>query len=598
MRILLTVHQFVPDYASGTEILTFSVAKELIRLGHEVLVLTGYPAKRQLPDSKRFDSYVFEGIVVHRFHHSYVPMGCQQVLSEIEYDNQLAAGYFSYLLDLIRPDIVHFFHFSRLGSAMIEVARHKSIPSYYTPTDFWSVCPTCQLLLHDGKMCLGPRRQGGNCIKHVASLNHWRSNSYLAKYLPSVVVDWVARFAKSNLALKFPFRPDIAALSRRLTFNISRLNALNGIVSPTQLMTKVLTHNGVDKRLIIQSNYGLDVSGFENNVRRFDHGKPLVIGYIGTLAPHKGCHVLIKAFDRLEKSRCKLKIYGNLTDFPDYVSELKELSNGNKEVEFLGTFPNGQIAKILNGVDVLVVPSVWYENTPLVVYSALAAKCPVVASDFPGLSETVHDGLNGLTFEPRNADALANCLSRLICEPGLVQTLSANCQKPKTISEYVEELLNVYQDTARQPINLPPQRPSAPPYNPKQDFGHISGWAIVKGQEPKEISLQAGRKVLAKAARMQPRPDVRTGLASVEKSIVGVNFGFAILLEAPCSPSTALLRIVSHDGAIHELPVSELKPGSVSVINTVTIGIDAIEFVAQTDVPFDSVASASDARQI
>ena len=74
MKILLTAHQFLPDYFSGTEILTYSVAKELISRGHEVIVFTGYPARVALPDSERFDSYRYEDIEVYRFHHAFVPM--------------------------------------------------------------------------------------------------------------------------------------------------------------------------------------------------------------------------------------------------------------------------------------------------------------------------------------------------------------------------------------------------------------------------------------------------------------------------------------------------------------------------------------------
>ncbi len=43
MKILLTAHQFLPEFSSGTEVLTYEVATELIRLGHEVRVLTGWP---------------------------------------------------------------------------------------------------------------------------------------------------------------------------------------------------------------------------------------------------------------------------------------------------------------------------------------------------------------------------------------------------------------------------------------------------------------------------------------------------------------------------------------------------------------------------
>ena len=65
------------------------------------------------------------------------------------------------------------------------------------------------------------------------------------------------------------------------------------------------------------------------------------------------------------------------------------------------------MADELSRIDVLVVPSIWYENAPLVVYSALAAGVPVVATDLGGLSETIVHGRNGLLFEPGNPAALA-----------------------------------------------------------------------------------------------------------------------------------------------------------------------------------------------
>lgn len=454
MKIVLTVHQFFPEYFSGTEVLTYSVARELLARGHEVAVFTGYPARELMPDAQRFDKYEIEGISVYRFHHGFVPMGGQQVLSEIEYDNHLVAGYFKRLLLDIKPDIVHFFHLSRLGASLVDVVRELDVPAYYTPTDFWAVCPTSQLLLPDGRVCPGPSSHGGSCVKHVALLTHWRHYSSVVKHLPDVTIDAFAVVAKAAHGINFPFRQEIAALSRRKPFNISRLNALQGIVSPTQLMTDVLTGNGVNPELIKQSAYGINVAGFGGFHREYPDGRPIIIGYIGTLAPHKGCHVLVDAFSKLTNSDARLKIYGNPKEFPDYVAGLHAAAKGNDAIEFCGTFPNGQIADVLSGIDALVVPSVWYENTPLVVYSALAAKCPVIASNFPGMSEVVRDGWNGLLFEPGNAEALAECLTRLQKEPALLQAMSQNCEPPKSIAAYVNELLDLY-DKKHQAPKLP-----------------------------------------------------------------------------------------------------------------------------------------------
>ena len=123
MKILLTVHQFFPEYIAGTEVLTLSVASELLRRGNQVHVYTGYPSDKSLKDDERFDEYEFEGIYVYRFHHAYAPMAGQTSMIEVGYDNHLAGAHFEDVLKNFKPDVVHFFHLNRLGSKLIEKAN-------------------------------------------------------------------------------------------------------------------------------------------------------------------------------------------------------------------------------------------------------------------------------------------------------------------------------------------------------------------------------------------------------------------------------------------------------------------------------------------
>jgi glycosyltransferase involved in cell wall biosynthesis len=443
VKIVLTVHQFVPDYSSGTEVLTFSVAKELLKRGHHVFVLTGFPARNQMADASRYDAYEIDGIKVFRFQHGLQPMGEQTVLTEIEYDNRLAAKYFAKILSDIQPDIVHFFHFSRLGSGLIDVAVANAIPAFYTPTDFWSVCPTSQLMLEDGSMCGGPSFAGGNCVKHIAGLTRGGMAKKCARLLPTIVVDFAAISARWGLGAIHPLGREVAAMSGRLALNVSRLNLLTLIFSPTKLMTEVLLKNGVRPQLIRKSAYGLEVDDYVNHHRQRPD-RACTFGFIGTLAPHKGCHILIDAFKRLDASGLKLKIYGNPNDLPWYYEQLKQQAHGIDAIEFCGTFPNSKIAQVISEIDALVVPSLWYENTPLVVYSAHAARCPVVVSDYPGMSEVVHDQINGLVFPAGDVDRLADCLSRMAKEEGLLSRLSSECRSPKSIFEYVNEIEEEY----------------------------------------------------------------------------------------------------------------------------------------------------------
>ncbi len=448
MKILLTVHQFLPHYFSGTEILTYSVARDLLRRGHDVAVLTGFPAAGGTTDEQRFDQYDLDGLKVYRFHHAYVPMGWQKVITELDFNNWLSAGYFHKIINEFKPDLVHFFHFGRLSAAMIDVTINAGVPAYYTPTDFWSLCPPAQLL-RNGKVCPGPSRFGGNCVKHIAELSLWPYMKWFNRAVPDFVADIGVALTSKGWLPPYPLHKEVLATGGRKNFIVPRLNWLRAIITPTQLMTNVLTTNGVDQRLIHQSAYGIDIPREGSPLPPRHQNQPLTIGYIGTLAPHKGCHVLMEAFSRIDDGRVRLKVYGNLKDFPDYLAKLKTIAAGSAQVEFCGTFANDKIADVLEGIDVLVVPSVWYENTPLVIYSALAAKRPLIVSDFPGMTEVVKNETNGLVFPASNSEKLSQHLMRLRDQPDFLIALSENCQRPKSIPEYVDELLDIY---AREPL--------------------------------------------------------------------------------------------------------------------------------------------------
>ena len=444
MRILLTAHQFFPQFAAGTEVLTYSVARELIKRGHVVHVLAGHPGSVNLADEDRFDEYDFDGIRVYRFHHAYTPMGGQVSMIEVGYDNHLGADYFDRILKSFKPDVIHFFHLNRLGTGLIERAVQAGIPRFMTPTDFWTICPTGQLLLADGSLCTGPSAHAGNCLKHFAQSTQKEWVGKVAEWLPTAGADLLVRLTQKGILSSYPKRAEVMAIANRLPVNVSRLNQLNGLIVPNGFMREFLVRYGVLPDLITEAAFGVDVTSPAASEPRSSHRPPLRVGFIGTLAPYKGCHVLIDAFKALPDADATLKIYGRSEDFPDYARELQLRGGKHQSIEFCGTFPNSKIAQVLADIDVLVVPSLWYENTPLVLYSAQAARCPVVASNLPGLAEVIQHDENGLLFAPCSSADLAQQLSRLINEDGLLQQLSANARAPKATENYVDELLTMW----------------------------------------------------------------------------------------------------------------------------------------------------------
>ena len=444
MKILLTTHQFLPYSSAGTEILTHSVALSLIKRGHTVQVFTGHPSTEKLADEERFDEYNIDGIHTYRFHHSYAPMGKQTSLLEIGYDNHLAASHFEKILGKFKPDLVHFFHLDRLGTGLIDRAVEAEVPCFMTPTDFWTICPTGRLLLEDGRLCDGPSASAGNCLKHFIETTQKGWPSSLSTLLPTSLADRIVDLTQRDLIPIYPKRHEVIALAKRLPTNISRLNKLNGITAPNQFMKELLVKYGVKSELIQIHAFGLKDAPATTTQQALKRQPPLRIAFIGTLAPHKGCHVLIEAFKMLPSERATLKIYGKPDDFPEYMKKLEKLSEEQSSIEFCGTFPNSEIAQILSALDVLVIPSVWYENTPLVLYSAQAARRPVIVSNLPGLTAVVEHEKNGLTFTPGDSADLAKQLFRLINEQSLWSKLAAQAYQPRTIEQYTDDLVNMW----------------------------------------------------------------------------------------------------------------------------------------------------------
>ncbi len=123
---------------------------------------------------------------------------------------------------------------------------------------------------------------------------------------------------------------------------------------------------------------------------------------------------------------------------------LRDITGEEKRIEFCGHFKNELIGEVLSKIDVLIVPSVWYENTPLVIYSAFASGTPVIATNLGGMSEVVHDGVNGLLFEKGDSAGLGKLLDMIVNDRSLLDKLAKNIVPPASISEYADAVENVY----------------------------------------------------------------------------------------------------------------------------------------------------------
>jgi glycosyltransferase involved in cell wall biosynthesis len=142
--------------------------------------------------------------------------------------------------------------------------------------------------------------------------------------------------------------------------------------------------------------------------------QPLRLGFCGVLSPWKGAHLLIDAV-RKSTASVQLTLHGRTEEsmFQDYIDGLQTQAKGDERITFAGAYAEGDAARVFAAMDVLVVPSTWYENTPFVMLEAFAAGVPVIASNLGGLSEIVEENVNGTVFAANDAKALQTSIERI-----------------------------------------------------------------------------------------------------------------------------------------------------------------------------------------
>src|SRR5262249_16904820 len=146
---------------------------------------------------------------------------------------------------------------------------------------------------------------------------------------------------------------------------------------------------------------------------RFSAAAPLRLAFMGSMTEHKGPHVILDALAALgDRAReIALQLYGQGNPGSPYFRDIcaKAERLGGTAV-MRGTFPHRRIGEVMSDQPLLIVPSLWYESTPLVLCSALAAGIPALVSRLGGMTEIIEEGINGMSFPAGDSSALKGVL--------------------------------------------------------------------------------------------------------------------------------------------------------------------------------------------
>ena len=441
MRVLHAIHDFLPRHRAGSELYAFHLCRELA-LRHEVAVLCaeydltrphGELARREhagLPVFELVNNWAFD-----RF--------------EDSYRSPLVADQIAMVLDEFRPDVLHLHNLLNLSLDVPALAKQRSIPVVATLHDYTLVCPSGGQRVHVAEqhtcvqidpercsrcfaqspfaeaMALG-RRAGATPFPGPA-LGLARA---LRRRLPRLFASVAARTARGVDASP-------AAIRQRLDYALRACEDVDLFIAPSRSLADEFRRLGVPAAKLRVSDYGFPpMDGPPARAR--PAGAPLAIGFVGTLVWHKGVHVLLEAAARLPRDRFELLVFGSLDTFPDYAASLRRLAEG-LPVRFLGGFENGDAARIYAQLDLLVVPSLWPENSPLVIHEAFQAGVPVVGARVGGIPDLLRGGESGPLYAPFSAAELAQCLAELVDSRERLAALRAALPAVKPIAQDAAE---------------------------------------------------------------------------------------------------------------------------------------------------------------
>jgi glycosyltransferase involved in cell wall biosynthesis len=316
---------------------------------------------------------------------------------------------FAHLLREERPDVIHFHHALFLGAELISVAR-RTLPQaavVFTLHEFLPICNHYgQLVRTFGGLCThdSPRRCH-QCFPEISP-----QDFFLRKHMLQSHFDQVDTF-----------------------------------IAPSRFALEQYVRWGIPRPRLRFEPHGFDP------VRRLvseDRSPRSRFAFFGVLTPFKGVDVLLRAMEQLGPDfEGRLTVHGAsyAAQPEDARAELARLfDRTSATVTNAGPYDRATLPRLMAETDWVVVPSIWWENSPLVIQEAFMHGRPVICSDIGGMAEHVRHQVDGLQFPVGSADALADTMREAVAQRDLWARLQAQIPAVRTMEEHVSALGSIY----------------------------------------------------------------------------------------------------------------------------------------------------------
>jgi glycosyltransferase involved in cell wall biosynthesis len=329
---------------------------------------------------------------------------------------------FMALLADLKPDVVHLHHYTNFGIEVLLQIR-RALPD-----------ARIILTLHE----------------YLAICNHF---GQMVKRPDFGLCDGASPRACHKC---FPEKPEPDFFLREL-FMKRFFRLVDHFVSPSHFLIDRYVAWGLPAERLSMIENGMPIRPPRSRPNVYpDFGSGLTVGFFGQISALKGINVVIEAAAQLHAqgiTDIRIDVHGDHSGQPEAFRRDFEakLAKAPPNFSFRGPYENRRVDALMRSVHAVLVPSIWWENSPLVIQEALLNRRPVICSDIGGMAEKVRYGQDGFHFQAGSACSLANLLRGLATEPQRLLALQQTMAVPPTIAETGAAVRELYDQALRVP---------------------------------------------------------------------------------------------------------------------------------------------------
>jgi glycosyltransferase involved in cell wall biosynthesis len=387
---------------------------------------------------------------------------------------------FEEILAGLRPDVVHFQNIEGFSSTCIDIAARSGARVFYSLHNYHSVCSQVGLLFRGETVC-EDFRQGRRCLecviplprgielrkrqlKTVFDLFVFGGDRLWGRLMLAMVAGMhTARKCKArlfpgahpiqSLALKNDRRDGIGYALRRKRM-IEAINRTDGVLAVSRFVKDLFVGMGLDPDLVTVNHIGnkmadrpLPEPGASGPARL-----PVKMVFLGVADPLKGLPFLLKTLCSMPAGllgSLELHVHARgITRLKGLDSELsaqiRMLDKHLSSLYIADGYRFDELPSILAGKDLGIVPPIWYDNAPQVVFEMLSLGVPVIGARIGGIPDFVRHGENGMLFDPGSVDDLGRTLKTVVTDPGVIDRFRQGIKPMKTVAAHIDDLEALY----------------------------------------------------------------------------------------------------------------------------------------------------------